>query len=61
MVPREFFQMIQQWVLSMNNEVDKNITHLNEKVSASLKLLGMRALYLVFTLSFHLHPARAQV
>ncbi|NWH49481.1 AXDN1 protein, partial [Fregata magnificens] len=32
-VPREFFQMIQQWVLSMNNEVEKNITHLNEKVT----------------------------
>ncbi|KAM6128757.1 axonemal dynein light chain domain-containing protein 1 [Phoenicopterus ruber ruber] len=32
-VPREFFQMIQQWVLSMNNEVEKNITYLNEKVT----------------------------
>ncbi|NXL68282.1 AXDN1 protein, partial [Chordeiles acutipennis] len=32
-VPREFFKMIQQWVLSMNNEVEKNITHLNEKVT----------------------------
>ncbi|XP_009580889.1 PREDICTED: axonemal dynein light chain domain-containing protein 1 [Fulmarus glacialis] len=32
-VPREFFQMIQQWILSMNNEVEKNITHLNEKVT----------------------------
>ncbi|KAM9283160.1 axonemal dynein light chain domain-containing protein 1 [Morus bassanus] len=32
-VPREFFQMIQRWVLSMNNEVEKNITHLNEKVT----------------------------
>ncbi|NXH70266.1 AXDN1 protein, partial [Hydrobates tethys] len=32
-VPREFFQMIQQWVLSMNNEVEKNIAHLNKKVT----------------------------
>ncbi|NXN75153.1 AXDN1 protein, partial [Himantopus himantopus] len=32
-VPREFFKMIQQWVLSMSNEVEKNITHLNEKVT----------------------------
>ncbi|NWH26263.1 AXDN1 protein, partial [Grus americana] len=32
-VRREFFQMIQRWVLSMNNEVEKNITHLNEKVT----------------------------
>ncbi|NXS69741.1 AXDN1 protein, partial [Pandion haliaetus] len=32
-VPREFFKMIQQWVLSINNEVEKNITHLNEKVT----------------------------
>ncbi|NWI24722.1 AXDN1 protein, partial [Sula dactylatra] len=32
-VPKEFFQMIQRWVLSMNNEVEKNITHLNEKVT----------------------------
>ncbi|NXV93485.1 AXDN1 protein, partial [Calonectris borealis] len=32
-VPREFFQMIQQWILSMNNEVEKNITHLNKKVT----------------------------
>ncbi|NXF50836.1 AXDN1 protein, partial [Oceanites oceanicus] len=32
-VPREFFQMIQRWVLSMNNEVEKNIMHLNEKVT----------------------------
>ncbi|XP_074733346.1 axonemal dynein light chain domain-containing protein 1 [Strix uralensis] len=31
--PREFFKMIQQWVLSMNNEVEKNIMHLNEKVT----------------------------
>ncbi|CAN0223039.1 unnamed protein product [Bubo scandiacus] len=31
--PREFFKMIQRWVLSMNNEVEKNITHLNEKVT----------------------------
>ncbi|NXW44019.1 AXDN1 protein, partial [Nyctiprogne leucopyga] len=32
-VPREFFKMIRQWVLSMNNEVEKNITRLNEKVT----------------------------
>ncbi|NXW00238.1 AXDN1 protein, partial [Fregetta grallaria] len=32
-VLREFFQMIQRWVLSMNNEVEKNIMHLNEKVT----------------------------
>ncbi|NXL41582.1 AXDN1 protein, partial [Podilymbus podiceps] len=32
-VPREFFQMIQRWVLSMNNEVEKNIAHLNKKVT----------------------------
>ncbi|NXJ63856.1 AXDN1 protein, partial [Rostratula benghalensis] len=32
-VPRQFFKMIQQWVLSMNNEVEKSITDLNEKVS----------------------------
>ncbi|XP_075364052.1 axonemal dynein light chain domain-containing protein 1 isoform X8 [Mycteria americana] len=32
-VPREFFQIIQRWVLSMNNEVEKNIMHLNEKVT----------------------------
>ncbi|NXD87037.1 AXDN1 protein, partial [Halcyon senegalensis] len=32
-VPREFFQVIQQWVLSMNNEVEKDIMHLNEKVT----------------------------
>ncbi|NXX58455.1 AXDN1 protein, partial [Scopus umbretta] len=32
-VPTEFFEMIQRWVLSMNNEVEKNITHLNEKVT----------------------------
>ncbi|XP_040984004.1 axonemal dynein light chain domain-containing protein 1 isoform X3 [Aquila chrysaetos chrysaetos] len=32
-VPREFFKMIQRWVLSINNEVEKNITHLNEKVT----------------------------
>ncbi|NXN26565.1 AXDN1 protein, partial [Nycticryphes semicollaris] len=31
--PRQFFKMIQQWVLSMNNEVEKSITDLNEKVS----------------------------
>lgn len=60
-VPREFFKMIQRWVLSLHNEVEKNITHLNEKVSASLKLLGIRALYLVFSLSFNFHLARAQL
>ncbi|NXG89773.1 AXDN1 protein, partial [Stercorarius parasiticus] len=32
-VPREFFKMIQQWVQSMNNEVEKSIAHLNEKVT----------------------------
>ncbi|XP_049664042.1 axonemal dynein light chain domain-containing protein 1-like isoform X2 [Accipiter gentilis] len=32
-VPREFFKMIQRWVLSIQNEVEKNITHLNEKVT----------------------------
>lgn len=32
--------MIQQWVLSMNNETEKNVTCANEKVSASLKPLG---------------------
>ncbi|NWU53164.1 AXDN1 protein, partial [Dromas ardeola] len=32
-VPREFFKMIQQWVLSMSHEVEKSITHLNEKVT----------------------------
>ncbi|NWW44984.1 AXDN1 protein, partial [Pedionomus torquatus] len=32
-VPRQFFKMIQQWVLSMNNEVEKNITDINEKVT----------------------------
>ncbi|NXH11762.1 AXDN1 protein, partial [Bucco capensis] len=31
-VPRELFQMIHQWVLSLENEAEKNITHLNEKV-----------------------------
>lgn len=59
--PREFFKMIQQWVLSTNNEVEKNITHLNEKVSASLELLGIRALYLAFTLFFDFHLARVQM
>ncbi|XP_035189596.1 axonemal dynein light chain domain-containing protein 1 isoform X2 [Oxyura jamaicensis] len=29
-VPREFFKMIQRWILSMNNEVEKSITLLNE-------------------------------
>ncbi|NXT23855.1 AXDN1 protein, partial [Syrrhaptes paradoxus] len=32
-IPREFFQMIQQWVLSMNNEVEKSMMHLNKKVA----------------------------
>ncbi|NXP08383.1 AXDN1 protein, partial [Thinocorus orbignyianus] len=32
-VPRQFFKMIQQWVLSMDNEVEKSITDLNEKVT----------------------------
>ncbi|NXQ83696.1 AXDN1 protein, partial [Nyctibius grandis] len=32
-IPREFFKMIQQWVLSMNNEIEKSIAHLNEKVT----------------------------
>ncbi|KAM9542407.1 LOW QUALITY PROTEIN: axonemal dynein light chain domain-containing protein 1 [Guaruba guarouba] len=32
-VPKEFFHMIQQWVLSMNNETEKNVTHANEKVT----------------------------
>ncbi|XP_050568304.1 axonemal dynein light chain domain-containing protein 1 [Cygnus atratus] len=32
-VPREFFKMIQQWILSMNNEVEKSIMHLNEEVT----------------------------
>ncbi|XP_069646827.1 axonemal dynein light chain domain-containing protein 1 [Haliaeetus albicilla] len=32
-VPREFFKMIQRWVLSIYNEVEKNTTHLNEKVT----------------------------
>ncbi|NWI65000.1 AXDN1 protein, partial [Todus mexicanus] len=32
-VPKEFFQMIQQWVLSVNTEVEKDIKHLNEKVT----------------------------
>ncbi|KAM6124471.1 axonemal dynein light chain domain-containing protein 1 [Pterocles gutturalis] len=32
-IPREFFQMIQQWVLSMNNEAEKNMVHLNKKVA----------------------------
>ncbi|KAM9378972.1 axonemal dynein light chain domain-containing protein 1 [Phaethornis superciliosus] len=30
---REFLKMIQQWVLSMNKEIEKNITFLNEKVA----------------------------
>ncbi|NXT32816.1 AXDN1 protein, partial [Pelecanoides urinatrix] len=32
-VPREFFQMIQQWILSMKNDIGKNITHLKKKVT----------------------------
>ncbi|NWQ93591.1 AXDN1 protein, partial [Burhinus bistriatus] len=32
-VPREFFRVIQRWVLSMNNEVEKNTMHLNEKLT----------------------------
>ncbi|XP_066857288.1 axonemal dynein light chain domain-containing protein 1 isoform X2 [Anser cygnoides] len=32
-VPREFFKMIQQWILSVNNEVEKSIMHLNEEVT----------------------------
>ncbi|KAM9007693.1 axonemal dynein light chain domain-containing protein 1 [Ara ararauna] len=32
-VPKEFFHMIQQWVLSMNNETEENVTHANEKVT----------------------------
>eukprot|EP00075_Anas_platyrhynchos_P029488 XP_027318741.1 axonemal dynein light chain domain-containing protein 1 isoform X7 [Anas platyrhynchos] len=29
-VPREFSKMIQRWILSMNNEVEKSIMHLND-------------------------------
>ncbi|XP_064004397.1 axonemal dynein light chain domain-containing protein 1 [Pogoniulus pusillus] len=32
--PRKLFQMIQQWVLSVNNEAEMNISGLNEKVAA---------------------------
>ncbi|NWY05528.1 AXDN1 protein, partial [Nothoprocta ornata] len=32
-VPIEMFKMIQQWILSMNNEIEKNITHLNREVT----------------------------
>ncbi|XP_025956754.2 axonemal dynein light chain domain-containing protein 1 [Dromaius novaehollandiae] len=32
-VPEEVFKMIQQWILSMNNEIEKNITHLNQEVT----------------------------
>ncbi|NXI74331.1 AXDN1 protein, partial [Anseranas semipalmata] len=32
-VPREFFKMIQQWILSTNNEVEKSIMRLNEEVT----------------------------
>lgn len=34
-VPREFFKRIQQWILSVNTEVEKSTTHLNEEVSGS--------------------------
>lgn len=54
-VPRDFFQMIQQWVPSLNNDV------LNEKGSARLQLLRMRAFYQVSSLSFRLPLARAQL
>nr|XP_021141410.1 axonemal dynein light chain domain-containing protein 1 isoform X2 [Columba livia] len=32
-VPREFFKMIQQWVLSLNTEVEKKVTYLTERVT----------------------------
>ncbi|XP_048799760.1 axonemal dynein light chain domain-containing protein 1 isoform X4 [Lagopus muta] len=32
-VPREFFKRIQQWILSVNTEVEKSTTHLNEEVT----------------------------
>ncbi|KAM6305718.1 axonemal dynein light chain domain-containing protein 1 [Aegotheles albertisi] len=32
-VPREFLKMVQQWVLSMDNKIEKNIMELNEKVT----------------------------
>ncbi|XP_068807894.1 axonemal dynein light chain domain-containing protein 1 isoform X2 [Struthio camelus] len=32
-VPREVFKMIRQWILSMNSEIEKNITHLNHEVT----------------------------
>ncbi|NXA42119.1 AXDN1 protein, partial [Eudromia elegans] len=32
-VPGEMFKMIQQWILAMNNEIEKNITHLNREVA----------------------------
>ncbi|NXD15282.1 AXDN1 protein, partial [Nothocercus nigrocapillus] len=32
-VPGEMFKMIQQWILSMNNEIEKNIVHLNREVT----------------------------
>ncbi|OXB53312.1 hypothetical protein ASZ78_014789 [Callipepla squamata] len=33
MVPTGFFKMIQQWILSMNAEVEKSTMHLNEEVT----------------------------
>ncbi|NXJ10988.1 AXDN1 protein, partial [Odontophorus gujanensis] len=33
MVPRDYFKMIQQWILSMNAEVEKSTMHLNEEVT----------------------------
>ncbi|OPJ76850.1 axonemal dynein light chain domain-containing protein 1 [Patagioenas fasciata monilis] len=32
-VPRDFFKMIQQWVLSLNTEVEKKVTYLTERVT----------------------------
>ncbi|NXC41116.1 AXDN1 protein, partial [Penelope pileata] len=32
-VPKEFFKMIQQWILSMNNEVEKSTMHLDAEVT----------------------------
>lgn len=34
-VPREFFKMIQQWIMSTNTEVEKSTMRLNEEVSGS--------------------------
>lgn len=53
--------MIQQWVLSLNTEVEKKVTYLTERVSASLKVLGIRALYVVFSFSFNFQLARGAV